>query len=37
MKSVKEEGILQNKVDLVTKDGIKPNRQKYIMEDLIYV
>jgi predicted nucleotidyltransferase len=31
------EEILQSKVDLVTKDGIKQNRRKYIMEDLIYV
>jgi predicted nucleotidyltransferase len=31
------EEILQRKVDLVTKDAIKPNRRKYIMEDLIYV
>jgi predicted nucleotidyltransferase len=31
------EEILQCKVDLVTKEGIKPNRRKYIMEDLIYV
>lgn len=25
------------KVDLVTPDAIKPNRRKYIMEDLTYV
>jgi predicted nucleotidyltransferase len=31
------EEILQCRVDLVTKEGIKPNRRKYIMEDLIYV
>ena len=31
------EEILQSRVDLVTEDGIKPNRRKYIMEDLIYV
>jgi predicted nucleotidyltransferase len=31
------EEILQCRVDLVTKDAIKPNRRKYIMEDLIYV
>ncbi len=31
------EEILDLKVDLVTPDGIKPNRKKYIMEKLIYV
>ncbi len=31
------EEILQVKVDLLTPDGIKPNRRKYIMENLIYV
>ena len=31
------EEILQTKVDLVTKGAIKPNRRKYIMEDLTYV
>ena len=31
------EEILQRKVDLVTRNGIKPNRRKYIMEDLTYV
>ena len=31
------EEILKVKVDLLTPDGIKPNRRKYIMEDLIYV
>jgi len=31
------EEILNVKVDLVTPDAIKPNRRKYIMEDLIYV
>lgn len=31
------EEILGMKVDLVTKDGIKPNRWKYIKEDLTYV
>ena len=31
------EEILKVKVDLVTPDGIKPNRQKYVMDDLIYV
>ena len=31
------EEILGVKVDLVTSDGIKPNRRKYIMEDLTYV
>jgi len=30
------EQILGVKVDLVTYDAIKPNRRKYIMEDLIY-
>ncbi len=31
------EEILGEKVDLVTLDAIKPNRRKYIMENLIYV
>ena len=31
------EEILQTKVDLLTPDAIKPNRRKYIMEDLTYV
>ena len=31
------EEILKVKVDLVTPDAIKPNRRKYIMEDLVYV
>lgn len=31
------EEILQTEVDLITPDAIKPNRQKYIMEKLVYV
>jgi len=31
------EKILDANVDLITPDAIKPNRQKYIMKDLIYV
>ena len=31
------ENILGTKVDLLTPDAIKPNREKYIMEELIYV
>ena len=31
------EEILENKVDLLTPDAIRPNRRKYIMEELIYV
>ena len=31
------EEILGTKVDLLTPDSIKPNRKKYIMEDLISV
>jgi uncharacterized protein len=31
------EDLLQAKVDLITPDAIKPNRRKYIMEDLTYV
>ncbi|MFZ3073479.1 MAG: nucleotidyltransferase family protein [Thermodesulfobacteriota bacterium] len=31
------EEILGVKVDLLTPDAIKPNRKKYIMEDLTYV
>jgi hypothetical protein len=31
------EELLQTKVDLITPDAIKPNRRKYIMEDLTYV
>lgn len=31
------ENILKVKVDLITRDAIKPNRKKYIMEDLTYV
>jgi predicted nucleotidyltransferase len=31
------EEILQLKVDLITPEAIKPNRQKYIMEEIIYV
>lgn len=31
------EEILGVKVDLVTRDGIKPNRWKYIKQDLMYV
>lgn len=31
------EETLEVKVDLLTPDGIKPNRRKYIMENLVYV
>ncbi|MBI4548366.1 MAG: nucleotidyltransferase family protein [Ignavibacteriae bacterium] len=31
------EGLLGIKVDLLTEDSIKPNRWKYIKEDLMYV
>jgi uncharacterized protein len=31
------EELLGVKVDLLTPDAIKPNRRKYIMEDLVYV
>lgn len=31
------EEILETDVDLLTPDAIKPNRRKYVMEDLIYV
>lgn len=31
------ENLLGAKVDLITPDAIKPNRRKYIMEDLSYV
>lgn len=31
------EELFEAKVDLVTPDAIKPNRRKYIMEDLTYV
>jgi predicted nucleotidyltransferase len=31
------EEILGARVDLLTPDAIKPNRQRYIMEDLVYV
>jgi predicted nucleotidyltransferase len=31
------EEILGVRVDLLTPDAIKPNRQRYIMEDLVYV
>ncbi|MEM2154643.1 MAG: nucleotidyltransferase family protein [Nitrososphaeria archaeon] len=31
------EKILGVKVDLLTVDGIKPNRRKYVMENIIYV
>lgn len=31
------EELLNVKVDLLTPDAIKPNRKKYIMEDLVYV
>ena len=31
------ENILEVKVDLVSKGAIKPNRRRYIEEDLIYV
>ena len=31
------EDLLNVKVDLVTRDAIKPNRWKYIKEDLTYV
>ena len=31
------EEILETKIDLLTPDAIKPNRRKYIMEDLTYV
>lgn len=31
------EDLLGAKVDLVTRDGIKPNRWPYIKEELIYV
>ncbi len=30
------EEILGTKVDLVTPDGIKPNRKKYILKELVY-
>ena len=31
------ESILEVKVDLVPRDAIKPNRWKYVEEDLLYV
>ncbi len=31
------EELLGVKVDLITPDAIKPNRRKYIMQDLVYV
>lgn len=31
------EEILGTKVDLLTPEAIKPNRKKYIMEELVYV
>lgn len=31
------EEILESQVDLATPDAIKPNRRKYIMEDVSYV
>jgi len=31
------EEILESEVDLVTPDAIKPNRKRYIMEDVSYV
>ena len=31
------EDMLGVRVDLVTPDGIKPNRKEYVMEDLCYV
>jgi len=31
------EEILGTKVDLLTPEAIKPNRRKYIMEELVYV
>jgi uncharacterized protein len=31
------EVILETKIDLITKDAIKPNRLRYIMKDLIYI
>jgi predicted nucleotidyltransferase len=31
------EEILQTKVDLLTPEAIKPNRRKYIMEELVYL
>lgn len=31
------EEILETKVDLLTIDAIKPNRRKYIMEEMVYV
>jgi predicted nucleotidyltransferase len=31
------EEILGVRVDLLTPDAIKPNRKRYIMEDLVYV
>jgi len=31
------EEILETKVDLLTPEAIKPNRRKYIMEELVYV
>jgi predicted nucleotidyltransferase len=31
------EEILGVRVDLLTPDAIKPNRRRYIMEDLVYV
>ncbi|MGB9635887.1 MAG: nucleotidyltransferase family protein [Thermoplasmata archaeon] len=31
------EEILETKVDLLTTDAIKPNREKYIREELVYV
>ena len=31
------EEILKSEVDLVTPDAIKPNRRRYIMEDVSYV
>jgi len=31
------EQILEIKVDLLTREAIKPNRRRYIMEELVYV
>lgn len=31
------EQILKTKVDLLTPEAIKPNRKKFILEDLLYV
>lgn len=31
------EQILETKVDLLTREAVKPNRRRYIMEELVYV